>query len=144
MHARVKVLLWDMNESNEWSLAAQEDAMKLGDSNVAALFNVGTDLLEGSISIPSWIQILSTAPNIVRVPTALERNTHLADLQVQTQKPNMTASTECCLLHSMTEVALSCISCCQRCSVCALRIIGRHINSQSTPSVISAFQQYGI
>lgn len=48
-HARVKVLLWDMDGNNEWSLAAQEDAMKLGDSNVAALFNVHTDLLEGTL-----------------------------------------------------------------------------------------------
>ena len=31
VHARVKLLLWDMSTTGEWSLAAQEDAIKLGD-----------------------------------------------------------------------------------------------------------------
>lgn len=54
LHARVKLLLWDMDTVGEWSLAAQEDAIKLGDSNVTALYNVGADLLEG---VPKSMQV---------------------------------------------------------------------------------------
>lgn len=55
LHARVKLLLWDMNTTGEWSLAAQEDAIKLGDSNVSALYGVKADLLEG---VPKSVQVL--------------------------------------------------------------------------------------
>jgi hypothetical protein len=62
LHARVKVLLWDIGTDGEWALAAQEDAVKLGDSHVAAIFNVGADLLEGvpkSVQVHSSLQRLS-------------------------------------------------------------------------------------
>ena len=72
VHARVKLLLWDMSTTGEWSLAAQEDAIKLGDCNVSALFNVGADILEGvpkSVQVPLSICMVSNTTVIQRAAT---------------------------------------------------------------------------
>jgi hypothetical protein len=45
--ARVKILLWDKQGTEPWNLCAQEDSVKFGDVNVAALFNTGGDTLDG-------------------------------------------------------------------------------------------------
>jgi hypothetical protein len=51
---RVKALLWDLDEAGEWAMAASEDAVKLGATNVAALLHTGGDTLDG---VPKSVQV---------------------------------------------------------------------------------------
>lgn len=52
-HGRVKALLWDMGPDGEWSMAANEDAVRIGATNVAALLHTGGDTLDG---VPRSVQ----------------------------------------------------------------------------------------
>lgn len=53
-HARVKLLLWDLDADGNWSLAAQEDAVKVGQVNATALYATSVELLEG---VPRSVQV---------------------------------------------------------------------------------------
>ena len=54
VHARVKLLLWDLDDEGGWSLAAQEDAVKVGQANATALYATTAELLEG---VPRSVQV---------------------------------------------------------------------------------------
>jgi hypothetical protein len=45
--ARLKLLLWDTNGPAEWNMSAQEDSVRIGSVNVAALYQVKHPPLEG-------------------------------------------------------------------------------------------------
>lgn len=57
VHARVKLLLWDLDANGDWSLAAQEDAVKVGQANATALYATPAELLEG---VPRSVQVSGT------------------------------------------------------------------------------------
>lgn len=66
VHARVKLLLWDLDDEGGWSLAAQEDAVKVGQANATALYSTTAELLEG---VPRSVQVRSRPASAARPPS---------------------------------------------------------------------------